>query len=47
MEMTKRFNSVGAGNAVSDYYSEELKEAVEERKDAAFCEPIWIWKNQK
>ena len=47
MEMTKRFNSAGAGNAVSDYYSEELKEAVEERKDAAFCEPIWIWKNQK
>jgi hypothetical protein len=43
MEMTKRFNSAGAGNAVSEYYSDELKEAAEESKDAAFCEPIWLW----
>lgn len=47
MEMTKRFNSAGAGNAVSDYYSEELKDISTESKNARFCEPIWIWKNVK
>jgi hypothetical protein len=47
MEMTKRFNSAGAGNAVSEYYSDELKDVVEERKNAAFCEPIFIWKKEK
>jgi hypothetical protein len=43
MEMTKRFNSGGAGNAVSEYYNEELKEKAEEMKNKAFGEPIWIW----
>jgi hypothetical protein len=44
MEMTKRFNSGGAGNAKSEYFSEDLKEITEETKDIAFAEPIWIWK---
>ena len=44
MEMTKRFNSGGAGNAKSEYFSEDLKEITEETKDVAFAEPIWIWK---
>ena len=44
MEMTKRFNSAGAGNAVSDYYSDDLKEKSQETKNQAFGEPIWIWK---
>ena len=43
MEMTKRFNSGGAGNAKSEYFSEDLKEITEETKDVAFAEPIWIW----
>ena len=43
MEMTKRFNSGGAGNAVSEYYNDELKEKAEEMKNKAFGEPIWIW----
>jgi hypothetical protein len=44
MEMTKRFNSGGAGNAKSDYFEEHLKEKTEDTKDIAFGEPIWIWK---
>ena len=43
MEMTKRFNSGGAGNAKSEYFSEDLKEITDETKDVAFGEPIWIW----
>ena len=43
MEMTKRFNSGGAGNAVSEYFNEELKEKAEEMKNKAFGEPIWVW----
>ena len=35
MEMTKRFNSGGAGNAKSEYFSEDLKEITEENKDVA------------
>ena len=44
MEMTKRFNSGGAGNAKSEYFEEHLKEQSETTKDIAFGEPIWIWK---
>ena len=44
MEMTKRFNSAGAGKGVSDYYSEDLKEKAKETENIAFGEPIWIWK---
>ncbi len=44
MEMTKRFNSGGAGNAKSEYFDEHLKEQTENTKDIAFGEPIWIWK---
>ena len=44
MEMTKRFNSAGAGKAVSDYYAEDLKEKAVITEDMAFGEPIWIWK---
>tara|TARA_B100000073_G_scaffold273991_1_gene233874 strand:+ start:1515 stop:2720 length:1206 start_codon:yes stop_codon:yes gene_type:complete len=44
MEMTKRFNSGGAGNAKSEYFDDELKEKTEETQDVAFGEPIWIWK---
>ena len=44
MEMTKRFNSGGAGNAKSEYFEEHLKEKTEDTKDIAFGEPIWIWK---
>jgi len=43
MEMTKRFNSGGAGNAKSEYFDEHLKETTEEKKDVAFGEPIWIF----
>ena len=43
MEMTKRHNSGGAGRAISDYFSEELRDKVEEAKNQAFGEPIWIW----
>jgi hypothetical protein len=44
MEMTKRFNSGGAGNAKSEYFAEELKEKTENSKNQAFGEPIWMWK---
>ena len=44
VEMTKRFNSAGAGKAVSDYYAEDLKEKAVITEDMAFGEPIWIWK---
>ena len=44
MEMTKRFNSAGAGKGVSDYYSEDLKEKAKKTENIAFGEPIWIWK---
>jgi hypothetical protein len=44
MEMTKRFNSGGAGNAKSEYFDEHLKEQTQNTKDVAFGEPIWIWK---
>lgn len=44
MEMTKRFNSGGAGNAKSEYFDDHLKEQTENTKDIAFGEPIWIWK---
>jgi hypothetical protein len=43
MEMTKRFNSGGAGNAKSEYFSEDLKEITDETQNTAFGEPIWIW----
>ena len=43
MEMTKRFNSGGAGNAKSEYFDEHLKETTKEKKDIAFGEPIWIF----
>ena len=43
MEMTKRPNSGGAGTAVSEYFSEDLKEQANETKNHAFGEPIWIW----
>jgi hypothetical protein len=48
MQMTKRFNSAGAGNAVSEYYSDSLKEIANQAKDkdSVFCEPIWIWKKE-
>ena len=46
MEMTKRFNSAGAGKGVSDYYSEDLKEKVIKTENMAFGEPIWIWKKE-
>ena len=44
MEMTKRFNSGGAGNAKSEYFEEHLKEKTKDTSDIAFGEPIWIWK---
>ena len=44
MDMTKRFNSAGAGKGVSDYYSEDLKEKAIKTENMAFGEPIWIWK---
>ena len=40
MEMTKRFNSGGAGNAKSEYFDEHLKETTEEIRVVAFGEPI-------
>jgi|TARA_R100000278_G_scaffold120855_1_gene103724 hypothetical protein len=46
MEMTKRFNSGGAGNAKSEYFNEELKEKTQETQNTAFGEPIWIWKKK-
>ena len=44
MEMTKRFNSGGAGNAKSEYFKEYLKDKTKHTKDVAFGEPIWIWR---
>ena len=44
MEMTKRFNSGGAGNAKSEYFEEHLKEKTKDTSNIAFGEPIWIWK---
>ena len=44
MEMTKRFNSGGAGNAKSEYFSDELKDKTKETQNTAFGEPIWVWK---
>jgi hypothetical protein len=44
MQMTKRYNSGGAGTAVSEYYSEDVLKLAEESKNQTFCEPIWIWK---
>ena len=46
MEMTKRFNSAGAGKAVSDYYADNLKEKAKITENMAFGEPIWIWKKK-
>ena len=46
MEMTKRFNSGGAGNAKSEYFNEGLKEKTQETQNTAFGEPIWIWKKK-
>ena len=46
MEMTKRFNSAGAGKGVSDYYSEDLKEKAKKTENIAFGEPIWIWRKK-
>lgn len=46
MEMTKRFNSGGAGNAKSEYFSEELKDKTKETQNTAFGEPIWIWRKK-
>ncbi len=43
MEMTKRFNSAGAGKAASDYFSDEFQDKALETKNDAFGEPIWIW----
>ena len=44
MEMTKRFNSGGAGNAKSEYFEEHLREKTKDTVDVAFGEPIWIWR---
>jgi hypothetical protein len=46
MEMTKRFNSGGAGNAKSEYFEEHLREKTKDTKDVAFGEPIWIWRKK-
>jgi len=46
MEMTKRFNSGGAGNAKSEYFEEHLKEKTKDTKDVAFGEPIWVWEKK-
>ena len=48
MEMTKRFNSGGAGKAKSEYFSEDLKDNTKktEQENIAFGEPIWIWKKK-
>ena len=43
MEMTKRFNSGGAGNAKSEYFDKHLKDKTKETQNIAFGEPIWIW----
>ena len=46
MEMTKRFNSAGAGKAASDYFSDEFQDKALETKNDAFGEPIWIWEKK-
>jgi len=46
MEMTKRFNSGGAGNAKSEYFEEHLKEKTKDTANVAFGEPIWIWRKK-
>ena len=48
MEMTKRFNSGGAGKAKSEYFDKHLRENTEktETENIAFGEPIWIWEKQ-
>jgi len=46
MQMTKRFNSGGAGNAKSEYFEEHLREKTKDTKDVAFGEPIWIWEKK-
>ena len=46
MEMTKRFNSGGAGNAKSEYFQEYLKDKTKHTKNIAFGEPIWIWEKK-
>ena len=43
MEMTKRFNSAGAGKAASDYFSDDFQDKALDTKNDAFGEPIWIW----
>ena len=45
MEMTKRFNSGGAGKAKSEYFDKHLRDNTEktETNNIAFGEPIWIW----
>jgi hypothetical protein len=47
MEMAKRPNSGGAGTAKNDHYEDETLELAEETKDQRFCEPIWIFQNNK
>ena len=44
MEMTKRYNSGGAGTAVSEYYSDDTLKLAKDAKNQTFCEPIWVWK---
>tara|TARA_R100001594_G_scaffold82636_1_gene117152 strand:- start:1238 stop:2452 length:1215 start_codon:yes stop_codon:yes gene_type:complete len=46
MEMTKRFNSGGAGNAKSEYFEDHLKEKTKDTENVAFGEPIWIWRKK-
>ena len=48
MEMTKRFNSGGAGKAKSEYFDEHLKDKTKEteQENIAFGEPIWIWEKK-
>ena len=48
MEMTKRFNSGGAGKAKSEYFDKHLRDNTEktEQENIAFGEPIWIWEKQ-
>jgi len=43
MELQKRPNSAGAGNAKSEYFSDELKDISKENKNIPFGEPIWIF----
>jgi len=46
MEMTKRFNSAGAGKAASDYFSDDFQDKALDTKNDAFGEPIWIWEKK-